>query len=50
MSTPVEQIVALMAEMTFAEKLALNERLAISLRKEGGAAAPGKKRGGSVIC
>lgn len=45
MSTPVEQIVALMAEMTFAEKLALNERLAISLRKEGGAAAPGKKRG-----
>jgi hypothetical protein len=45
MSTPVEQIVTLMAEMTFAEKLALNERLAISLRKEGGAAAPGKKRG-----
>ena len=39
-----DQIITLFESLSFAEKLSLNERLATSMRKEGGGAA-GKKRG-----
>lgn len=40
-----DQIVTLFESLSFAEKLSLNERLATAMRKEGGGAAAGKKRG-----
>jgi hypothetical protein len=40
-----DQIITLFESLSFAEKLSLNERLATAMRKEGGGAAAGKKRG-----
>jgi hypothetical protein len=40
----IEQIATLIESLSFAEKLSLNERIATTIRKEGGGAA-GKKRG-----
>lgn len=41
----IEQMNTLIESLSFAEKLSLNERLAGIIRKEGGGAAGGKKRG-----
>jgi hypothetical protein len=45
MSSTIDQITALISELSFAEKLSINEQLASSIRKEGGGKAVKKVKG-----
>ena len=45
MSSTVDQITALISELSFAEKLSINEQLASSIRKEGGGKVSKKVKG-----